>query len=1067
MDEKEKIGEQELQLLLQSAQIGWWKADFGNKAYICSEFIIELLNLQSEVLPFWDFFYYIREDYRARITNEFASIKDQVVYEQTFPINTRFGEKWVHSKLFRKEIQAGKLIGWGFLQCIDNPKTKKENTSLRKVNDLLYQQHSISRSLLTFMKTEDIHNVIYKILEDILLQYKGSRVYIFEYDDQRQVQNCTFEVVADGICPQKNNLQNIKWIDTPWCSHTLQKNNPIILNNLEELPEEASLEKEILQQQNIKSLMIVPMAARNAIRGYLGIDIVDSFRNWKNEDYQWLNSLANIISLCIELRKSENEVRIEKEYFRNLYEHMPVGYIRLKLLYDSHRKLSDYRFVDLNPAFQQLTGTSSEIFLHRKGSECENTFPIPISLENIRQISRQTGYQQFTFQNKARTLYFRVLTYAAEKDEIVYLFSDVTEIFKAHKALDRSEKTLRNLFTNIPVGIEIYDKNGILVDINDKDLTTFGLQDKHKALGVNLFDNPHFPEPLRTQLREKKDVDFELNYDFTQNGQSSPTERKNIKNLLVRARPLYDENGNFENYLLIVIDNTETLSAYNRIRNFENLFSLIAEFAKIGYFKWNPYTREGFAIHQWYKNLEEDENTPLENIIGIYPHLHPEDAPLIRKSYQELIQGKISRLKQEIRVATPEGGWKWLRCNITTQTFDPQHQNVELIGVNFDITEMKQIEAQLTEAKNKAETLDKLKSAFLANMSHEIRTPLNAIVGFSNLLSDTTDPEERKQYVDIIQKNNDLLLQLISDILDLSKMESGTFEFSYGDVEVYQLCHEILCTLSVKAPEQVEIRLSPDLPACHLKSDKNRLTQILTNFINNALKFTHAGTITLGYKIDREEIEFYVSDTGIGIPQEKLSHIFDRFVKLNNFIHGTGLGLSICKSLVEQMDGKIGVESEEGKGSRFWFRLPYTPSVAACVTVSSSPTGSGLAPVHSNHKRLRILIAEDTDSNYILLSSLLKKSYEIIRALNGKEAVEKFETQSPDLILMDIKMPVMDGLQATRLIRKTDPHIPIIALTAFAFESDKQQSFRAGCNDYLTKPLSSQQLKDTLQKYLT
>ena len=224
--------------------------------------------------------------------------------------------------------------------------------------------------------------------------------------------------------------------------------------------------------------------------------------------------------------------------------------------------------------------------------------------------------------------------------------------------------------------------------------------------------------------------------------------------------------------------------------------------------------------------------------------------------------------------------------------------------------------------KEKAVQAIQRKNMFLSNMSHEVRTPLNAIVGFSDLLVETEELSERQEYIKIVRENNDLLLQLISDILDLSKIEAGTFEFTSGDVDVNLLCEDIVRSMGMKAKGEVELVLDNHLPVCHVISDRNRIHQVISNFVNNAMKFTSEGSIHVGYKLKDGELEFYVEDTGIGIEKEQLPHIFERFVKLNSFVHGTGLGLSICQSIVEQLGGRIGVDSEKGKGSRFWFTIP-------------------------------------------------------------------------------------------------------------------------------------------------
>lgn len=1065
MNAKESISPTRLQQLLNIAKFGWWKADFGQKHYVCSEYIIQLLGLDSEILTFEQFRLLIHEDCRERITQEFASIKEEEIYEQTFPLHTQYGEIWIHSRLGEKEKdENGNLIAWGFIQCVTDPQQIRTEKALEKFNTHLHQQSNISRSLLSFLKTEDTSNIVHQILQNLLEQFHASRSYIIEYDWEKQVQNCTFEVNANKVSPQQQNIHNLPLEDTPWWTKQITSNIPILLFNLDELPPEAAQEKEFLSMQGIKSLMVIPMIAQDHIWGYMGIDIVGQFRNWSHEDYQWFATLGNIISICMELHKAKNKALKEREYFKDIYKYMPIGYARLKLLYNQEGKLWDYRFLDLNPAFATITQTDKENYMGHTARELRLPLDIERQMKDLEEIQKATSFTQINFKSIFRQQYYRCIAYSPAPDEVITLFTDITEIQKAHEALDRSEKELRNIYKNIPVGIEIYDKNGVLLDMNNKDVEIFGLKSKRNAIGVNLFDNPNIPEEVKQAIREQESVDFRIKYDFRAVDNYYRTEQQGVKDLIVKASPLYNSENKLENYMLIIIDNTETSTAYSKIQEFENFFSMIADFAKVGYFKWNIPRKTGFALDQWFKNWGEPADSRLEDVIGTYRMLHPDDRPKIMNLYENLITGKIKGSKEEVRICDGNGNWKWIRSTIITTKYDPEHGDIELIGVNFDITELKEIEAKLLEAKNKAETLDKLKSAFLANMSHEIRTPLNAIVGFSNLLAETDNLEEQKQYISIIQENNDLLLQLISDILDLSKIEAGTFEIVYGDVDVNLLCHEIVRTLSLKTAAGVKLEFDHGEADCHIQGDRNRLMQIITNFINNAIKFTTQGSISLGYYIHDKEIEFYVSDTGIGIPSQKLDSIFERFVKLNSFIHGTGLGLSICKSMVEQMGGHIGVESETGKGARFWFTLPLIRPQYQEIP----PETKAIQPenTHQPQKNPTILIAEDTESNYILISTILKKKYTIIWAQNGIETLEKYHNEHPDLILMDIRMPEMDGLEATRRIRSEDKKIPIIALTAFAFDSDKNKTLATGCNAYLSKPINAQLLKDTIKELL-
>lgn len=374
------------------------------------------------------------------------------------------------------------------------------------------------------------------------------------------------------------------------------------------------------------------------------------------------------------------------------------------------------------------------------------------------------------------------------------------------------------------------------------------------------------------------------------------------------------------------------------------------------------------------------------------------------------------------------------------------------------LEQQKIVESELRVAKEKAEESDHLKSAFLANMSHEIRTPLNAIVGFSGLLAMAENYEERDEYINIINNNNELLLQLINDILDLSKIEANTLEFVYSDIDINQLLCDIEQTSRLKAADGVQVSFVEKLPHCIIRTDKNRLSQVVTNFINNAIKFTKEGSIYFGYKHKGNNLYFYVSDTGCGINKDIKDSVFQRFVKLDSFAQGTGLGLSICQMIVHKLGGEIGVDSELGQGSTFWFTLPDTVIEESHVSVAETNKTEVSTESPTDNKTATLLIAEDNESNYTLIKAILK-DYNLLHAWNGQEAIDLYRTYHPDMILMDLKMPVMDGYQATEEIRKGNTIIPIIAVTAFAFAEDEQRVSQSGFNGYVAKPIKPNDLK--------
>lgn len=787
-----------LQQLVSMARIGWWEVDFDEGVYYCSEFVADLLGIEGNKISAKDFANLICENYRERILEEFRSSRMMEIYEQVFPIHSKYGMMWVSTKVGEKRItKEGHVRVMGMLQCISRQRMNMQEQTVDRLNSLLSRLNGISKSLLDFLHSDDITLVINKILKEVLRQFQADRTYIFELDRKLHTEVCTYEIAVEGIKERKVLLSESSIDYASWWTGQILAGNPIILFTLNLLPDSAGADKRRLEEYGVKSTMVVPLNSKDGVWGYIGVDMVREHRNWCNEDYQWFVSLGNIISICMELRRSESEARLEKAYLQNIYK-------------------------------------------------------------------------------------------------------------------------------NLPAGIELYDKDGFMTDLNDKEMEIFGLRHKEDVIGLNLFDNPLLPQGLKDKLKAGAPIDMSFNYDFDRLDGYYSTSRTGTISLISKFAPLYDALGNLINILLINIDNTETTNAYSKIQDFEEFFTLIGNYAKVGYAHFNALKCDGYAVNSWYRNVGEKEGTPLNEIIKVHSHFHPDDRRMMLRFFDQVLIREASHLRRDVRILREDGTYTWTRVNVMVRDFRPEDGIIDMVCVNYDITELKETERKLIAARDKAEELDRLKSAFLANMSHEIRTPLNAIVGFSSLLTETEDMKDRKQYMAIVQENTELLLQLISDILDLSKMESGAFEFVKSDTDVNLLCSEIIRSLRMKVPAGVELVFEECLPGCHVWADKNRLNQVISNFINNALKFTFSGSITLGYYRQTDGyLRFYVRDTGMGIPKNKIKTVFDRFVKLNSFVHGTGLGLSICKSLVEQMGGTIGVESEEGEGSCFWFTYPY------------------------------------------------------------------------------------------------------------------------------------------------
>ena len=491
------------------------------------------------------------------------------------------------------------------------------------------------------------------------------------------------------------------------------------------------------------------------------------------------------------------------------------------------------------------------------------------------------------------------------------------------QALQRRERLLHNIYKNLPVGIELYNKEGVLVDLNDKELDLFHVDSKEELLGINIFENPVFPEEMKERLRNNEDADFTFRYDFSKLGEYySNNKAEGTIDLVTKVTTLYDENHNPVNYLLINADKTETTVAYNKIQEFEEFFELIGDYAKVGYAHFNILSKQGHAQKSWYKNIGEEYGTPLSEIIGTYKSFHPDDRDLILQFFEEVQKGNADKLSHKIRVFRENGECTWTHVNLFVRKYAPQDKVIELISINYDITDLKQIEEMLVNERDRAEASDRLKSAFLANMSHEIRTPLNAIVGFSSLLASAENVVEKELYNSLISHNNELLLNLINDIIDLSKIEAGYLELHQNWFNLTELLDECVAEYARLLPSGVELLTSYPEHDALVELDKLRIKQILNNFLSNALKNTTRGHVEVFYEIDKHCVRIGVKDTGRGIPQNMLEKIFERFEKVDSFAQGVGLGLSICKSIVDKMNGRIQVYSQLGLGTTFIAELP-------------------------------------------------------------------------------------------------------------------------------------------------
>lgn len=533
-----------------------------------------------------------------------------------------------------------------------------------------------------------------------------------------------------------------------------------------------------------------------------------------------------------------------------------------------------------------------------------------------------------------------------------------------------------------------------------------------------------------------------------------------------------DSLGRASKINIFAIDITDKSKAENDLRDFARKLDLTLSVSRIIPWRWDLVSGKISCEIQrmlTHTDFSLSETSPqMINIIDeseYFSHIHPDDIGKVRDRYEQLVSGKIQSTKFEYRYVCNKRGslhTEWIEVSAGINTRDTNGNPTGIIGSMLLITQRKLQEEQLIAARARAQESERLKSAFLANMSHEIRTPLNAIVGFSNLLTKTQDQSKREKFINIIEDNNQLLLQLISDVLDLAKVESNTLDFTYTSTDINELMSSIESTVQMRLQPGVALNCLLGAPSCMIETEPKRLSQVLINLLTNACKFTSRGNITFGYELRDYHLYFYVKDTGVGIKEEDIPKLFQRFVKLDTFVQGTGLGLSISKSIVEKLGGEIGVESRgKGKGSLFWFTVPYR---------QTEKEPEPLLPENKEpikRDEITILIAEDNESNYLLFQTILENDYRLIHAWDGAEAVRLFDQFRPSLVIMDINMPVMDGYEATNEIRKLSPDVPIMAVTAYAYASDQSRILQSGFTSYVSKPINPDKLTHELRSMIS
>ena len=598
-------------------------------------------------------------------------------------------------------------------------------------------------------------------------------------------------------------------------------------------------------------------------------------------------------------------------HIETIYKNLPIGYIVVTVVYDIYNRPARCLVRDVNEHAATLLAIK-EIDREAMAGGNIDVRTLGLDAEMIRRVQLTKKKEKDSIYIEATDKYCDVTFLSIGNSITIGFLTDITTLYKLNAELYQQNQLFHYLLYNLPFGLEVYNKDGLLEVTNRKNNEIFGVDPEFNLIGLNLFDEPNYPSDLRERLMAEGRVAISTKYDFTDRDYYISSRTEPI-DLFVVISAIYSPSGELTNYVVINLDQGETIKAYDYVAELERTLHDVGKTVKVGYCYYDLAINHGTAMPQWLINLGEDVDADVVNVFSNFTHVDEESRDQLKKNIAMIEAGEINNFTMTLRINHTEDQVEWIKLHminndtVNSRSDDEHH----IISINYNYTSFKQVEESLAETKANAELDNSSKTNFLSDISHEIRTPLNSIIGFSQLMAESDSDDNRAFFTDIVQANNELLLHLISDILDISKIEAGELEFSYGVAFANDICQEVIASARMSDDPRVTFIYVRNAGDKSINTATDRVKQVLSNLISNAVKFTNSGEIKFGYNIlDDGRVDFFVSDTGIGISQENIDIIFNPFVKLNQFAQGTGLGLAICKSISDHIGAEMKIESK-------------------------------------------------------------------------------------------------------------------------------------------------------------
>jgi signal transduction histidine kinase len=964
-------------------------------------------------------------------------------------ITTIGGKSWFKFEITNRYIDSTgyhHIIGIG--RELSTKELNKQHSLIIDINLIM----SIINDLQMTTSDKLFSKGIRQVLNSLNSKIPGINIAVLQYIEPNRFD--IIDIAKSKLLDRHNMTLSIgSTIESKWINKCYTDNHPIMIEDISK--DDCKLckyETLFFQRNNFKAALLVPIKMpSNEVWGVIGIT-----RNyptiWQEKEVNNIVILANTIASSIRRNQLNNSLL---EQIRQQHLACQVGKI-YTWHWDYRKQITSNYIINKDGGIRVFDATSEDL-KERANEEDMNLLKEQMTLINLgksdsfRLTFRHRGYES------NRMEWFDIIGEVTNRDyngrpiTLIGIARNIHEEMEHNIAKQEEMERQNAIYDNLPVGIEFFNASGLLTYSNHTIEKLYGIS---KTVTMesqyNIFNHSVWTDKDKSMIRENDNIDIVTRYDFGLNP-FAPTfvsNRTDIAYFTHKISKLY-EHGKFAGYMCVTIDTTESYLQKKQIKIFESYLSEIGLFAKLGVF-WDN-NSSIYTSEQWNINLGLPRNRKATLYDRDIDNVHLEDREQMESQYKALVEGYISSFQQDVRVLQFDGKLHWIRIFFT------RNDSNEITGLSIEITQRKQNEQLLLKAKQKAERMDMLKSTFINNMSHEIRTPLNAIVGFSELLVMTENPAERAVHSEIIKTNNEHLLMLISDILDYSKLESNNMEYKYELIDIATLSTDIFERNNAKRPSDISYIIRPNTASLETFIDIKRTSQIVSNLISNAFKFTSKGTVEVWWEHNDNEITFHVKDSGIGISEDNISRIFDSFVKLDNFTIGTGLGLSICNVMAKQMGGSIHVSSLENKGSHFWLTLPI-------VSKNSYILGRNfnLKP----HRQPKSVLIASNDQDTLDYMSYCLEDKDIMHFTRTEGFFPLWLEKKPWLTLLDIRLFGSTIMQYLPGLHQYSSTCKVLVLNYHQSGIHNDLLINAGVTHAVMMPTTTEDLKNIINSLM-